>query len=61
MIALFVILIALYHIWLRKNAVLAGVVVPAFIMILYAVWVVHTSKRDKKRRRKAVSNAFKMK
>ena len=58
MIALFIILIALYHVWLRKNSLLTGIFVPAFIMILYGVWVVHTSKRDKRRRQAVSINAL---
>lgn len=41
--------LAMYHAWIRKTAVLAGVLVPAAIMILYAAWVIFLTKRDKER------------
>lgn len=47
--ALMLLGLAMYHAWIRKTAVLAGVIVPAAIMILYAVWVVFLTKRDKMR------------
>lgn len=47
--ALMLLGLAMYHAWIRKTAVLAGVIVPAAIMILYAAWVVFLTKRDKKR------------
>lgn len=49
------IFIAIYHVWIRKNGVIAGVLVPASIMFLYGGWVVFLAKRDKKKREHYVS------
>lgn len=48
--ALFLLGIAMYQAWIRKTAIIAGVIAPAVIMVLYAAWVVLIAKRDKKRR-----------
>lgn len=48
--ALFLLSIAIYEAWIRKIAVVAGILVPAVIMILYAAWVVILTKRDNKKR-----------
>lgn len=50
--ALFLLSIAVYQAWIRKVAVVAGVLVPAVIMMLYAAWVVILTKRDKRKQRK---------
>lgn len=49
-VALSLILLACYHAWIRKTAVLAGVIIPALIMVLYTAWVLYSAKRDKYRR-----------
>ncbi|XP_059617381.1 uncharacterized protein LOC132262214 [Phlebotomus argentipes] len=49
-VALSIIMLACYHAWIRKTAVLAGVIIPALIMVLYTAWVLYTAKRDKYRR-----------
>ena len=49
-VALLLILLAMYHAWVRRTAVLAGVIVPALIMILYTAWILYSAKKDKKRR-----------
>ncbi|XP_055841298.1 nucleolar protein 58 [Episyrphus balteatus] len=49
-VASFVIFLAIYHAWIRKTTVLAGILVPALIMILYGGWVVILAKRDKRKR-----------
>lgn len=55
-VAFLLILLAIYHAWIRKIAVLAGVIVPFLIMVLYSAWVIFLAKRDKQRRLLAVSN-----
>lgn len=55
-VALSLILLALYHAWIRKTAVLASVIIPALIMVLYTAWVLYSAKRDKYRRNLAVSS-----
>lgn len=54
-VALSLILLSCYHAWIRKTAVLASVIIPALIMILYTAWVLYSAKRDKYRRNLAVS------
>lgn len=49
-VALLLILLVMYHAWIRKTPVLAGVMVPALIMLLYAAGVLFLAKRDKQRR-----------
>lgn len=53
--ALSLILLSLYHAWIRKTAILASVIIPALIMVLYTAWVLYSAKRDKYRRNLAVS------
>ncbi|XP_053947631.1 uncharacterized protein LOC128856357 [Anastrepha ludens] len=48
-VAFLVIFIALYNSWLKDARGLAGILVPALIMISYAGWVVLLAKRDKQR------------
>lgn len=45
-----VIFMAVYHAWKNKPAPLAGVLVPAGIMLSYGAWVVVLAKRDKRNR-----------
>ncbi|TDG40985.1 hypothetical protein AWZ03_012596 [Drosophila navojoa] len=49
-VAFLVIFMAVYHAWIRKTAALAGMLVPAGIMLSYGAWVVVLAKRDKHRR-----------
>ncbi|XP_065363509.1 uncharacterized protein LOC135956841 [Calliphora vicina] len=50
-LASLVIFLAIYHAWIRKpNNKLAGVLVPAVIMLSFGGWVVVLAKRDKARR-----------
>lgn len=41
--------LAIYHAWVRKIPVLASLLVPALIMLLYIAWVLYTAARDKKK------------
>lgn len=54
-VALSLILLSCYHAWIRRTAVLASVIIPALIMVLYTAWVLYSAKRDKYRRNLAVS------
>lgn len=54
-VALLMIFLGFYHAWMKKIPVLAGVMVPALIMLLYAAWVMILAKREKRRRLNAVS------
>lgn len=54
-VALLMIFSGFYHAWIKRIPVLAGVMVPALIMLLYAAWVLFLAKREKKRRLNAVS------
>lgn len=54
-VALLMIFSGFYHAWIKKIPVLAGVMVPALIMLLYAAWVLFLAKREKQRRINAVS------
>lgn len=49
-VALLLILLVMYHAWIRNTPVLAGVMVPALIMLLYAAGVLFLAKREKQRR-----------
>ncbi|XP_065086122.1 uncharacterized protein LOC135708109, partial [Ochlerotatus camptorhynchus] len=48
-VALFLIFLGLYHAWLRRTAVVAGVIVPVLIMLLYTAWVLYSAKRHKRK------------
>lgn len=54
-VALLMIFLGIYHAWIKKIPVLAGVMMPALIMLLYAAWVMFLAKREKMRRLNAVS------
>lgn len=54
-VALFLLCVAMYQAWVRKTAVVAGVIAPAVLMVLYAAWVVLRASRDEKRRRLRVN------
>lgn len=41
-------LVGLYHACLQHNAALAGFLVPAVIMMLYLVWVLHSTRTKHK-------------
>ncbi|KAG4070544.1 hypothetical protein HA402_001210 [Bradysia odoriphaga] len=56
MVAFILILSVLYQAWIRKIPVLAGVTIPALIMILYGGWVLFLAKKDKQRRIIAENN-----
>lgn len=60
MVAFILILSVLYQAWIRKIPVLAGVTIPALIMILYGGWVLFLAKKDKQRRINAVSTRKKI-
>lgn len=49
-LAALVIFCAIYQAWIRKSGILAGVLVPAVIMLSFAGWVVVLAKRDKAKR-----------
>ncbi|XP_021705087.1 uncharacterized protein LOC110677824 [Aedes aegypti] len=48
-VALFLIFLGIYHAWLRRTAVVAGVIVPVLIMLLYTAWVLYSAKRHKRK------------
>ncbi|GLH15195.1 SFRICE_039077, partial [Gryllus bimaculatus] len=41
----------LYHACTRQNAVLAGFMVPALIMLLYLLWVLYSASRARAKQR----------
>lgn len=49
-VALVMIFSGFYQAWIKRIPVLAGVMVPMLIMLLYAAWVLFLAKRDKRRR-----------
>jgi hypothetical protein len=38
-------LLGLHHAFVKQNVVLAGLIVPALIMVFYILWVLHTAKK----------------
>ncbi|XP_055586525.1 uncharacterized protein LOC129739146 [Uranotaenia lowii] len=48
-VALFLIFLVLYHAWLRRTAIVAGVMVPVLIMLLYTAWVLYSARRHKRK------------
>ncbi|XP_069695983.1 uncharacterized protein [Periplaneta americana] len=38
-------LLGLHHAFVKQNAVLAGLIVPALIMVFYILWVLHSAKK----------------
>jgi len=38
-------LLGLHHAFVKQNVVLAGLIVPALIMVCYILWVLHTAKK----------------
>lgn len=57
-VALLMIFSGFYHAWIKRIPVLAGVMVPALIMLLYAAWVLFLAKREKQRRLNAVLSHY---
>lgn len=53
-IVVLVIILAINKIVVKKAAVLAGVLVPAGILLLYTVWVIYSNKQAKKQRKNTV-------
>ncbi|XP_045785876.1 uncharacterized protein LOC123881223 [Maniola jurtina] len=49
LVGICLLMVALYHAWVRKIPVVASLVVPALIMFVYVGWVLYTASRDKKR------------
>ncbi|KAM7348249.1 uncharacterized protein ACRADG_007667 [Cochliomyia hominivorax] len=49
-LATLVIILAIYHAWIRKPGMLSSILVPAVIMLSFGGWVVILAKRDKARR-----------
>ncbi|XP_068159353.1 LOW QUALITY PROTEIN: uncharacterized protein [Drosophila tropicalis] len=49
-VASLVIFLAIYHAWIQNLGAMAGVLVPAGIMLSYGLWVVVLAKRDKHKR-----------
>ncbi|XP_023721077.1 uncharacterized protein LOC111871910 [Cryptotermes secundus] len=39
-------LLGLHHAFVKQNVVLAGLIVPALIMVFYVLWVLHTAKKS---------------
>lgn len=39
-------LLGLHHAFVKQNVVLAGLIVPALIMVFYILWVLHTAKKS---------------
>ena len=58
MAAVVLLCLAMYHAWIRRIPVLAGVIVPALIMMLYAAWVLILTKKDKQRGKEVRSLGF---
>nr|CAD7408224.1 unnamed protein product [Timema poppensis] len=44
----FACLLGLYQACLQQNAVLAGLIVPALIMVIYVAWVLYTARHSQK-------------
>ncbi|CAF4937915.1 unnamed protein product [Pieris macdunnoughi] len=49
LVGICLLLLAIYHAWVRRIPVVASLVVPALIMFVYVGWVLFTASRDKKR------------
>ncbi|XP_058835087.1 uncharacterized protein LOC131692186 [Topomyia yanbarensis] len=47
--AIFLIFLGLYQAWIRRTAVVAGVIVPVLIMLLYTTWILYSAKRHKQK------------
>ncbi|CAK1545271.1 unnamed protein product [Leptosia nina] len=49
LVGICLLLVAIYHAWVRRIPVVASLVIPALIMFVYVGWVLYTASRDKKR------------
>ncbi|XP_045491333.1 uncharacterized protein LOC123691136 isoform X1 [Colias croceus] len=49
LVGICLLMLAIYHAWVRRIPVVASLVVPALIMFVYVGWVLYTASRDKKR------------
>ncbi|CAH2241270.1 jg3331 [Pararge aegeria aegeria] len=49
LVGICLLVLALYHAWVRRIPVVASLVVPVLIMFVYVGWVLYTASRDKKR------------
>ncbi|XP_011268055.2 uncharacterized protein LOC105258489 [Camponotus floridanus] len=47
--ALAVTLLGLHHLLLRGASTIAGVCIPAIIMVLYIIWVLYSAHRDRRK------------
>ncbi|XP_068630009.1 uncharacterized protein [Battus philenor] len=47
LVGISLLLLAIYHAWVRRIPVVASLVVPALIMFVYVGWVLYTASRDK--------------
>ncbi|XP_072944088.1 uncharacterized protein [Epargyreus clarus] len=47
LVGISLLLLAVYHAWVRRIPVVASLVVPALIMFVYVGWVLYTASRDK--------------
>ncbi|OXU22527.1 hypothetical protein TSAR_015583 [Trichomalopsis sarcophagae] len=45
--ALAIILIAVYHVFARGASTMAGICIPAIIMVTYILWVLYAARRDR--------------
>ncbi|XP_047988302.1 uncharacterized protein LOC125227937 [Leguminivora glycinivorella] len=50
LVGICLLLLAIYHAWVRKIPVVASLVVPALIMFIYVGWVLYSANREKHRR-----------
>ncbi|XP_023935034.1 uncharacterized protein LOC112043730 [Bicyclus anynana] len=49
LVGICLLMLAIYHAWVRRIPVVASLVVPVLIMFVYVGWVLYTASRDKKR------------
>ena len=49
LVALGLISVGLYQAYVKKTPVLAGVMLPVLIMVVYGAWVVYSAKRHKQK------------
>ncbi|XP_014370360.1 uncharacterized protein LOC106720279 [Papilio machaon] len=47
LVGISLLILAIYHAWVRRIPVVASLVVPALIMFVYVAWVLYTASRDK--------------
>ncbi|XP_013146093.1 PREDICTED: uncharacterized protein LOC106109228 [Papilio polytes] len=47
LVGISLLILAIYHAWVRRIPVVASLVVPALIMFVYVGWVLYTASRDK--------------